>query len=139
MLFVFHPRNFAIIVLLSFVAVATFCIWAVSAMSIDSTMNNCIFHRSKTILCGTNVQSHISAWQNFLNIIPQRAFNLLMPALLLVFTSLIYGNNLIRPRAPDILQRIKTKLYQAIGIIDPIARALSRGIIQPKIYNSLIG
>ena len=88
-------------------------------------------------LCGTDTQSHISAWQSFLNVIPQKTFDMLLLALLLVFVSATYKN--IWPRAPEIVKSLVARSYAILDIINPIKRALARGIIQPKIYPSYIG
>src|SRR3972149_11838813 len=140
MMSVSHLRNFAVLTLISFLAVATFCLWAATAMAADnemSNMNNCIPSDAEAVLCSTNAENHTSAWQNFFNIIPQKTFDLLLLALLLVFVSAINKN--IGPRAPEIVKSLLARSYAILDIIDPIKRALARGIIQPKIYPSYIG
>ena len=133
----FHSRNFALLVLFSFLAIGIFCLWNTTAMSINESSDNCAVYGSQMTLCDTNTQNHISAWQNFLKVIPQKTFDLLLLALLLVFVSATYKN--IWPRAPEIAQSLAARSYATLDIIDPIKQALARGIIQPKIYPSYIG
>ena len=100
-------------------------------------MSDCLPHENGLSLCSATPQGHISVWQNFLNVIPQKTFDLLLLALLLVFVSATYKS--IWPRAPEIVQRVFLKTRQALDIIDPFKQALARGIIQPQIYNSVLG
>lgn len=133
----FHSRNFASLVLFSFLAISIFCLWTANAMSLDESSGNCAIYGSQMTLCGTNTQSHISAWQHFLNVIPQKTFDFLLLALLLVFVSATYKN--VWPRAPEVMRSLAARAYATLDIIDPIKRALARGIIQPKIYPFYIG
>lgn len=137
MIYGFHSRNIALLVLFSFLAVGIFCLWSTNAMSMDESSGKCAVYGSQIALCGTDTQSHISAWQSFLNVIPRKTFDLLFLALLLVFASATYKN--IWPRAPEAVRNLTARAYAILGIIDPIKRALARGIIQPKIYPSYIG
>ena len=106
-------------------------------MSMDRPMGDCLPHENSLSLCSTTPQDHISVWQNFLNVIPQKTFDLLLLALLLVFVSATYKS--IWPRAPEVVQRVLFKSRQILDIIDPMKRALARGIIQPQIYHFVIG
>ena len=136
----FRSRNFATLALLSFMAVAMFCLWTTTAMAADnemSSMGSCMPYGTEAVLCSTNAENHISTWQNFLNVIPQKTFDLLLLALLLIFVSATYKN--IWPRAPEIMKSLVARSYATLDIVDPIKRALARGIIQPKIYPSYIG
>ena len=133
----FHSRSVALLVLFSFLAVSIFCLWSANAMSMDESSDNCAVYGSQMTLCGTDTQSHVSTRQNFLNVIPQKTFDLLLLALLLIFVSATYKN--IWPRAPEIVKSLVARAYATLDIIDPIKRALARGIIQPKIYPSYIG
>ena len=132
----FYSRNFALLTLFSFLAIGIFCLWSTTAMSMNESSGNCAIFGSEMALCGTDTQSHISAWQSFLNVIPQRTFDLLLLVLLLVFVSTIYKN--IWPRAPEIVRSLAARVYITLNIIDHIKRALARGIIQPQIYPSYI-
>ena len=105
-------------------------------MSMDKPMGDCLPNENGLSLCSTTPQGHISAWQNFLNVIPQKTFDLLLLALLLVFVSATYKN--IWPRAPEIIQRVLLKAREILDIVDPIKQALARGIIQPQIYNPVL-
>lgn len=134
---VFHTRNFAILLLFSFLAIGIFCFWSTPAMAMDDSMNTCVGYGNEMTLCGMSTQDHISAWQNFLNVTPQKTIDLLLLALLLVFVSATYKN--IWPRAPEIVKSLVARTSVALDIVDPIKRALARGIIQPKIYPSYIG
>ena len=133
----FYSRNFALLVLFSFLAIGIFCVWNTTAMSMNESSSNCAVYGGEMTLCGTNTQSHISAWKNFFNIIPQKTFDLLLLASLLVFVSATYKN--IWPRAPKIMKSLVAGSYATLDIIDPLKRALARGMIQPKIYPSYIG
>lgn len=133
---VFRSRDFAVVALLSFVAVAIFCVWAGAAMNAEDAMSDCTPYPNEAVLCGTNAQNHIAMWQNFLHVIPQKTFDLLLLALLLVFASAAYKT--AWPCAPEVAQRFKAKEYSTLGIGNPIKRALARGIIQPQIYNPAI-
>ncbi len=137
MMLVFHSRNVAFLVLFSFLAISIFCLWSVNAMSMDESSGNCAVYGSQMALCGTDTQSHISAWQHFLNVIPQKTFGLLLLALLLFFVFATYRN--VWPRAPEVMRSLAARAYATLDIIDPIKRALARGIIQPKIYSFYIG
>ena len=106
-------------------------------MSMDKPMSDCLPNENGLSLCSTTPQGHISVWKNFLNIIPQKTLDLLLFALLLVFISATYKS--IWPRAPEIIQRVLLKARETLDIIDPIKLALARGIIQPQIYNSVLG
>ncbi len=132
----FYSRNFAVVALFSFIAVAVFCVWTATATNLDSAMNDCVPYGSETILCSTNAQNHISAWQNFLNVVPQRTLDPLLLLFLLIVALDTYKT--IWQRAPEVAQRFKSKKFSILEIIDPIKRALARGIIQPQIYNPAI-
>ena len=133
----FHSKNFALLVLFSFLVIGTFCLWSTTAMSMSESSSDCAVYGSQVALCGTDTQSHISAWQNFLNVIPQKTFDLLLLALLFIFVSATYRN--VWLRAPEITKSLMARTYAMLDIIDPIKRALARGIIQPKIYPPYIG
>ena len=133
----FYSKNLAAVALFSFIAVAIFCVWTATTMAAESAMNDCTPYGNEAVFCSANAQNHISAWQNFLNVIPQKTFDLLLLALLLVFVSVTYKN--IWPRAPEIMKSLVARAYATLDIINPINRALARGIIQPKIYPSYIG
>ncbi len=137
MIFGFHSRNFALLVLFSFLAIGIFCLWSTNAMSMSESSGNCAVYGGEMALCDTDTQSYISTWQNFLNVIPQKIFDLLLLALLLVFATATYKN--IWPRAPEIMKSLVVRSYATLDIINPIKRALARGIIQPQIYPSYIG
>ena len=106
-------------------------------MSMDKPMDDCLPYENGLSLCSATPQGHISVWQNFLNVVPQKTFDLLLLALLLVFVSATYKS--IWPRAPEVVQRALFKVRQILDIIDPMKRALARGIIQPQVYNSVLG
>lgn len=106
-------------------------------MTMDHLSGNCVIYGSEMALCGADTQSHISAWQNFFHVIPQKTFDLLLLTLLFVFVLATYKN--IWPRAPEILRSLVVRAYATLDIIDPIKRALARGIIQPQIYNPIVG
>ena len=133
----FHSRNFVLLVLFSFLAIGIFCLWNTTAMSMNESSGNCAVYGGEMTLCGTNTQSHISAWKNFFNIIPQKTFDLLLLVLVFVFATATYKN--IWSRAPEIVKGLVARSYATLDIIGPIKRALARGVIQPKIYPSYIG
>lgn len=137
MVFAFHSRNLVLLTFFSFLAIGIFCLWSTTAIGMSESSGNCAIYGSEVALCGTDIQSHISAWQSFVNVIPQKTFNLLLLALLLVFATATYKN--IWPRAPEVARSLVARSYAALDIIDPIKRALARGIIQPQIYPSYIG
>ena len=134
----FHSRNLAALILLSFVSVILLCTWSASTMSMDKPISDCLPNENSLFLCSTAPQGHISVWQNSLNTISQKTPNLLLLVLLLVFVSATY-NKSIWPRAPEIIQRVFLKARRALDIIDPIKQALTCGITQPQIYNSVLG
>lgn len=136
-MFASHSRNFAVVALIAFVATVLFCTWSVSAMTMDEPMNDCATQQGPIAICSVNPQGHLSAWQNFLNVIPQKTFDLLLLALPLVFVLATYKN--VWPRAPEAVRNLVARTYATLEIIDPIKRALARGIIQAKIYPSYIG
>lgn len=138
MISAFRSRNFAVIALFSFIAVAVFCVWTATAMGAEKTMSDCMPYGSEAVLCSSNVQNHISAWQNFLNVIPQKTFGLLFLLEFLLIAASATPKT-IWPRAPEVAQRFKPKEFSILEIIDPIKRALARGIIQPQIYNPIVG
>ena len=133
----FYSKNIALLIFLSFLAISILCLWSVNAMTMGKSSNNCASYGNQMTPCGTDAQSHIFAWQNFLNVIPQKTSDLLLLALLLVLVPATYKN--IRPRVPEIVKGLTARSWPTLGIVDPIKRALARGIIQPKIYPSRIG
>ncbi len=139
MMSVFHSRNFVALALLSFIAVAMFCLWTTAVMAADNDMNSmgsCMPYGTEAVSCSTNAESHIAAWQNFSNVIPQKTFDLLLSVSLVVFASVAYKT--VWPRTPEVVRSARTKA-RVLDIIDPLKLALARGIIQPKIYPSHIG
>ena len=117
---IFHSRNFALLVLFSFLMLGVFCLWNTHAMNMDYSSDGCV-------LCDADAQHHITAWQNFLSVIPQKTFDLLLVALLLVFASGTYKN--IWPRAPKVVGSLVARAYTTLNVIDPLKWALARGII----------
>ncbi len=134
---IFHTRNFAILILFSFLTIGIFCFWNTPAMAMGDSMNPCSGCGNEMILCGISAQDHIPAWQNLLYVIPQKSLDLFLLALLLIFVSDTYKK--IWPRTLEIVKSLIARNYEIISIIDPIKRALARGIIQPQIYNSIVG
>ncbi len=106
-------------------------------MAMGDSMNSCVGHGNEMTLYGMSTQDHISARQNFLYAIPQKSIDALLLILLLVFVSATYKN--IWPRAPEIVKSFVARAYATLHIIDPIKQALARGIIQPQIYNLIVG
>jgi len=125
----FHSRNFALIVLFSLLAGGIFCLWSVNVLSADKSFGSRPV--DQMTLCGTDTQSHISARQGPINVVPQKPFNLLLLALLIVFITTTYK---IRPRPPATAGRPAVGSGATSDRIDPIKQALARGIIQPKIH-----
>lgn len=136
-MFVLSIRNSAVIPLIAFVATFLFCTWSINAMAMDEPINDCAMQQSRVALCNANPQGHLLAWQNFLPVFPQNTLNFLLSALLLAVGFLVSRKWLDSP--PSITQYLRTIIREGISIIDPIRRALSRGIIQPKIYELAIG
>src|SRR3989338_1641915 len=117
---IFHSRNFAFLTLFSFLMLGVFCLWNTHTMNMDDSSDGCV-------MCGTDARHHISAWQNFLSVIPQKIFELLPLILLFVFASATYKN--IWSRAPKVVRSLATRSYAMLDILDPLKWALARGII----------
>lgn len=133
----FHSRNFATVALIAFVATILFCTWSVNAMTMDEPTNDCATQQGQIAICGTNPQGHLLARQNFLPIMPQKVLDFLLASLLLAVGFFVGRSWLHAP--PLVGQYLRTKTRVELSIVDPIRRALSRGIIQPKIYELAIG
>jgi len=136
-MFASYARNFAALILVAFVAVILFCTWGVSAMSMDKPMSDYMSQQGEMALCGVSPQGHALVWQNFLHVTPQKVFEILLAALLLVVSFFLGRTWLHAP--PLVVQHLRTRIRQSLFIIDPIRRAFSRGIIQPQIYEIAIG
>lgn len=137
MISAFHSRNFAGVALIAFVATILFCTWSVNVMAMDEPMNDCATQQSQIALCGGSPQSHLLAWQNFLPVTPQKVIDFLLATLLLAIGFFVSRNWLHAP--PLVAQHLRAKIQEGLYIVDPIRRALSQGIIQPKIYELAIG
>lgn len=135
-MFASSTRNFAFVLLIAFVATFLFCTWGISAMAMDEPMNDCATQQSPTVLCNASPQGHLLAWQNFLPVSPQNVLTLLATFLLAV-AFLVSQRQLDSP--PLVAQYIRTTALGGLSIVDPIRRALARGIIQPQIYELAIG
>lgn len=137
MISVFHSRNFAGVTLIAFSATILFCTWSVNAMAMDEPMNDCATQQSQIALCGSSPQSHLLAWQNFLPVTSQKVIDFLLATLLLAIGFFVSRNWLYAPHL--VAQHLRAKVQEKLYIVDPIRRVLSRGIIQPKIYELAIG
>lgn len=130
-MFVSYERNFAITLLIAFVAAFLFCIWSVNAMAMDKPMNDCATQQGHVAFCNVGPQGHFLIWK-ILPATPQKALALLFLGLLFVI-----GFSIGRrwPDPPPIIRRyLNIIVRERISIVDPIRHALSRGIIQPHIY-----
>lgn len=130
-------RDFATLALVAFVAATLFCAWSVSAMAMEEPMNDCASQRAEIALCGAGPQGHPLNWQNFLPETPQKGLDLIMASLLFAAGFFVSRSSLHAP--PLIEQYIRSRFREGLFIIDPIRRALARGIIQPQIYELAIG
>lgn len=106
-------------------------------MAMDGLMNDCATQQSQVALCNKNPQGHLLAWQNFLPVTPQKVLTFLLSALLLAVGFSVSRRWLDSP--PLVAQYLHTIVREGLSIIDPIRHALSRGIIQPQIYELAIG
>jgi hypothetical protein len=105
-------------------------------MNMDEPMNDCVSQQGEIALCGANPTGHL-VWQNFLHVTPQKVLDVLLADLLLAISFLVSRSWLSAP--PLASQRLRTKIKEGLFIVDPICHALSRGIIQPQIYELAIG
>lgn len=131
-----NTRNFGVFILIAF-ATTLFCTWSINTMAMDEPMNDCATQQSQVALCNASSQGHLLAWQNFLPVSPQQTLNFLLLALLLAVGSFVSCKWLDSP--PFVAQYLHTTIQEGLSIINPIRRALSRGIIQPQIYELAIG
>jgi hypothetical protein len=134
-MFVPLARNFTTVILIALVSAVLFCTWSVSAMSMDEPMNDCATQQSQLALCNASPQRHLT-WQNFLPVTPQKVLDFLLASLLLAVGFFVSRSWLHAP--PLVGQYFRTKIQGGLSIIDPIRRALARGIIQPQIYELAI-
>ena len=133
-MFASRARDFAALGLAAFAAVILLCAWDISAMSsMGGPMSSCVPQQGEMALCGISPEGHTLIWQNFLYVAPQKMLEILLAALLCAAASFFLGR--MRLHAPSLVaQHMRTRMREGLFIINPIRRALSRGIIEPQIY-----
>lgn len=137
-MFISNARNFAgITILIAFVATILLCAWSAGAVTIEEPMNDCATQQNPIALCGASPMGHLLIWQNFLHVTPQKMFDILLAKLLLAVGFFASRGLLHAPHF--VTQYLRAKIREGLSIVDPIRRALSRGIIQPQMYELVIG
>lgn len=140
---IFVQKSASFLVTLGIFSVLAACLFGTSSvfsMEMDAVgkMDGCIF-TGETALCNMSVTEHISQWQNLFTAIPHKAVELLLALSLAMAAFLLIGH---RPHLQDKLRYAKERLYiklrPALNIVNPLELALSRGILNPKIYNPVI-
>lgn len=102
----------------------------------DSSMGDCPFNPSGS-LCTMNFQEHMNLWQSMFTALPQKTtiVSLMLLAVWLLITTFVFKNLLLEHY--KILfsnYRLYTKQYSYISLIDPVKRAIYKGLITPKIF-----
>lgn len=124
------------VVLVGVVVASTLGMWHAPGMGIsgDGDMRGCPLMTGITMLCTMNAVQHLAVWQ--------QTFTAFLPALgsLLLFLSawaiLVTRFQGIRHLTHDprrVFQRFRRQSHLDYAHLDPLRRALSRGILHPKI------
>lgn len=102
----------------------------------DGNMSTCPF-MNEASLCKMNTFEHISRFQALFNLTPSRIISVLLIVITLLVLSLFafarHWLELFTEEA-KIQRDYSTRNFYISLLFNPIRRALSRGIIQPKIY-----
>lgn len=124
--------------LLAFVLLGIFGLGHFSGMPINEggEMDGCIF-AGGTMLCKMSVIEHIALWQSMFTAVPQESATVFV--LLALFIAVIFTiKNILAPPRLFKHNALAYKLYLArhpdLPLFNPLKEALSRGIINPKIY-----
>lgn len=109
-------------------------------MKSDSIMNGCLFN-GQTEVCAMNFSEHITTWQSMLTSLPQDVGLLAMLILAVIsITIIFFWRNFISEISESITSRSKLyiKQFSQIQVFNSLREAFSQGILNPKIYNSII-
>lgn len=135
----FIKITFAVIAV-SFVWFGTFGLLShMNQMKQDTQMGGCLFDQAE--VCGMGISEHISSWQGAFTTLPQNIslINLLVLAMLSIFMVAFWRNPLFE-FYDRIASRSKLyiKRYSQIQFFNSLREAFSQGILNPKIYGSII-
>jgi len=137
--------NFLLIFGISaFFAVGVFGISHSSDMKMkdDGTMGGCLFD-GRAEICSMTFAEHLSLWQGMFTAIPQKTnlwvllFALISAIGVLVFSILKQHQLLLLKYFSD-RWRLYLKQNPRLSLFDHLREAFSRGILNPKIYESAI-
>lgn len=102
----------------------------------DGLMGDCPFNPSGS-LCTMNFQEHMNLWQSMFTAVPQKTtmVSLMLLAVWLLITAFVFKNLLLEHyKLLFSNYRLYTKQYSYISLIDPVKRAIYKGLITPKIF-----
>ena len=111
-------------------------------MKSDGTMSGCLFD-GQAETCPMTIAEHLSRWQGMFTVIPQKTdilIQFLLLALAVIFIASAFRQRLLLLLSAHFLDRWRLYLKQNphIPLFDPLREAFSRGILNPKIYESAI-
>src|SRR3989338_10557198 len=111
-------------------------------MNDNGTMSGCLFD-GRAEICPMTIAEHLSRWQGMFTAIPQKAgllmllFALISAVGALVF-SILKRNQLLLLKYFSDRWRLYLKQNPHLSLFDHLREAFSRGILNPKIYESAI-
>ena len=105
-------------------------------MSIDGRMVNCIFMEGG---CNMTLSEHMNIWQQMFAAMTTKVFSLNFFVLIaLLWFTLVYSLANVYPILfQDFIYQYRFRKKISLSIFDPIKEAFSRGILNPKIYNTV--
>jgi len=130
-----------ILTAISFLWLSTFGLFNhMSEMKPDTTMGGCLFD-GQTEVCAMNFSEHIALWQRMLTSLPQNTglIDLLILSITFIATIAFWRNPLFEffERVVSRL-RLYIKQHSQIYLFYYLLEAFSKGILNPKIYESAI-
>ena len=109
-------------------------------MKADSTAGGCLLNGQLEV-CTMNFSEHIILWQKMFTILPRETKLLSLFVLVILFAALIvFWQNFLREFSRRISSRWKlyARQHPQINLFNFLKEEFSRGILNPKIYESII-
>lgn len=111
-------------------------------MRADGTMGGCMFD-GRAEICMMTITEHISNWQSMFSVILQKSFFFVQ--ILVLISAFIVAVSALRRNLSFLLLsyfserwRFSIKNNPNLPLFDSLREAFSRGILNPKIYDSVV-
>lgn len=126
--------------LLAFVMVAVVGMGNDMRTNKNGDMESCIFLTSKVMLCKMGPLEHINLWQKMFTTLPAELGLTLVLLAMLTVLSFVIGKTvpMLSAIKTFALQKLYLRQHIELPIFNPLRVAFAKGILHPKIYETVV-